>query len=137
MPMDAAQLTLAKLNSFLGGKGGEWGSETAPTGAALPAEVRSRARELGNQGHTAAAGDLLLQGAIRVKANLPAALLDEFEQTVLPQAESQNLRASIGGNLALLRHTAATAPANTGPAGLNQPTSAAKPGLLGKLFKRG
>jgi len=102
--MDAAQLTLAKLNSVLGGKGGEWGSEAGPSGAALPIQVRGRARELGNQGQTAAAVNLLLDHAQKAKVHLPGPLLDEIERNVLPQAENQTLRGSLGGALAVLRH---------------------------------
>jgi len=123
--MDAAQLTLAKLNSVLGGKGGEWGSEEAPTGAALPVAGRSRARELGNAGQTAAATDLLLRHAQQAHLHLPAGLLDEIEHTVLPQADNQNLRASLGGALAVLRHL----PTNQRAGGIG--------GLFSKLFGRG
>ena len=131
MPLDAAQLTLAKLNSFLGGKGGEWGSEAPPAGAALPVTTRSKARELGNAGKTAAACDLLLKGALESGVGLPAALLDEIERTVLPTADNQGLRASIGGNLAVLRHNAATGAGS-------RPAAATKSGgFFGKLFKRG
>ena len=104
MPMDSAQLTLAKLNSVLGGKGGEWGVEEPPAGAALPVAIRGKARELGNQGHTAAAVDLLLREAQRVQFRVPNSLLDEVEHNVLPLADNQATRASIGGALAGLRH---------------------------------
>ena len=126
MPMDAAQLTLAKLNSYLGGKGGEWGSELPPSGAAVPAEIRGRARELGNQGKTAEAADLLLQQAVLAKAALPPALLDEVEARVLPAATNQNTRASMGGNLALLRHRSPAA----------SPAKPATGSLLNRLFGR-
>jgi hypothetical protein len=108
MPMDAAQLTLAKLNSFLGGKGPEWGTEEAPAGAALPVSVRGQARILGNEGHTAQAADLLLKHALTANVRIPAHLLDEVERAVLPAADSQSLRSSLGGNLAVLRHNAAS-----------------------------
>jgi len=123
MPMDAAQLTLAKLNSVLGGKGGEWGVEEPPAGAALPVEVRGKARQLGNDGHTAAAVDLLLREAQRVQFRVPGSILDEVERNVLPQAENQSTRASIGGALAVLRHLPAT-------------TGKAKGNFLSRLFKR-
>ena len=116
MPLDAAQLTLAKLNSVLGGKGVEYSAapQQGPVGL-LPTEVRGKARELGNQGKTAAAVDLLLHHAQTARIQLPPPLLDEIERNVLPQATDQNLRASLGGALAVLRHMPA-APA--GPAGL-------------------
>jgi len=117
--MDAAQLTLAKLNSLLGGKGGEWGSEQAPSDAVLPLNIRSRARELGNAGQTAAATALLLEHAQKVRVHLPAALLDEIERNVLPQADNQNLRGTLGGALAVLRHVPAGPPAR-GVGGLFQ-----------------
>jgi len=124
MPLDAAQLTLAKLNSALGGRGGEWGSEAGPSGAALPIQIRGKARELGNQGQTAAAVDLLLGHAQKAKVHLPGPLLDEIERTVLPQADNQQLRASLGGALAVLRHVPAPGAANSSGAG----------GFLAKLF---
>jgi len=119
--MDAAQLTLAKLNSVLGGKGVEYSAapQQGPTGL-LPVEIRGKARELGNQGHTAAAVDLLLKHAQGARIQIPAPLLDEIERTVLPQADNQNLRASLGGALAVLRH----APAKSSG------------GFLSKLFGR-
>ena len=118
--MDAAQLTLAKLNSMLGGKGGEWGTEAPPSGALLPIEIRGRARELGNQGQTAAAVNLLLDHAQKAKVWLPGPLLDEIERNVLPSADNQTLRGSLGGALAVLRHQPAP--------------GAQKTGLFSKLF---
>lgn len=116
--MDAAQLTLAKLNSVLGGKGGEWGSEAGPSGAALPVEIRGQARQLGNAGQTAAAVNLLLGHAQTVRAHVPAPLLDEIERNVLPQADSQSLRASLGGALAVLRHAPAAGARSTSAGGI-------------------
>jgi hypothetical protein len=117
MPLDAAALTLAKLNSVLGGKGGEWGSEAPPTGAALDSSTRARARELGNEGLTVAAVDLLLSGAQQVKFAVPPSLLDEIEQTVLPQANDAQL-ATIGGALAVLRGVRSGADMTTSQGGL-------------------
>jgi hypothetical protein len=132
--MDAGQMTLAKLNSFLGGKGPEWGVEAAPSGAALPIQVRGYARELGNAGKTAEAADYLLKNAVLAKVGIPATMLSEIESTILPQATSQSLRASIGGNLALLRNSGGRLGGGAGAASTG--TSSVQ-NLFHRLFGRG
>lgn len=134
MPMGAAELTLAKLNSALGGVGGEWGSEAGPSGAALDAEVRSRARKLGNEGQTALAAELLLQAAAGVRAQLPGALLDEIEANIVPVSPNpQSLLGTLAGLRAASGPGVGTAP---GAARAAQP-GGKKPGLFGRLFGRG
>jgi hypothetical protein len=122
MPMGPAELTLVKLNSVLGGKGGEWGSEEGPQGAALAAEVRSRARQLGNAGDTAGAAELLLKAAAQARAPIPANLLAEVEQNILPGAANpQGLATAIA--------TLRTVPAAAGAQG-------GKPSFFKRLFGR-
>jgi len=120
--MGPADLTLAKLNSVLGGKGGEWGSEDGPSGAALPVAIRGEARRLGNAGQPAAAAELLLNHAAQVRAHISPALLAEVEQNILPAAAN---KAGLQATLAQLR----AIPASGGKA-------SGKGGVFGKLFGR-
>jgi len=124
MPMGPAELTLAKLNSVLGGKGGEWGSEEGPTGALVSAEVRGRARQLGNSGQTAAAAELLLQAALQSRIALPPQLLAEIEQNIAPTSpNAAGLRNTIAG----LRSVAASG---------SRPGGGVKKSFFSKLFGR-
>jgi len=123
--MGPAELTLAKLNSILGGKGGEWGVEQGPTGAILPQHIRSQARELGNSGQTGAAAELLLQYALNARAPLPAGLLSEIEQNIVPKSANP---AALQTTLAGLRNVVAT--------GAKVGTSAKKPSIFSKIFGR-
>lgn len=122
MPMGPANLTLAKLNSVLGGKGGEWGSEDGPSGAVLPVAIRSEARRLGNAGQPGAAAELLLNHAAAARAQLSPALLAEVEQNILPVSQNP---AGLQATLAKLRAI---------PAGGSKQSGAG--GIFSKLFGR-
>lgn len=122
--MGPADLTLVKLNSALGGVGTEWGSDQGPAGAALPVEIRSKARELGNVGQPAAAAELLLKSASKAGAAIPAALLDEIDQNIAPTAQDPAVLRAL---TASLRNTSASR--NQGPEGK-------KSGLFSRLFGR-
>ena len=126
MPMGPADLTLVKLNSVLGGKGGEWGSESGPSGAALPVEIRSKSRELGNAGQPAAAAELLLQHALAARVQVPLALLTEIQQNIVPLSPNQ------AGMQQLISQLQAI---SAGGAGRSS-ASGKKPSVFSKLFGR-
>jgi len=123
MPMGPADLTLAKLNSVLGGKGGEWGSEEGPSGAALPVAIRGEARRLGNAGQPAAAAELLLNHAAKVRAPISPALLAEVEQNIVPIAANPT---ALQATVASLRAIPATTGKDAGKGG----------NMFSKLFGR-
>jgi len=122
--MGPADLTLAKLNSALGGVGTEWGSDKGPAGAALPVEIRSQARSLGNAGQPAAAAELLLQSALKSGAAIPVALLAEIDQNIASTAEDPTALQALTANLR-----------NVSTSGGNR-SGDRKPGLFGRLFGR-
>lgn len=124
MVMGSAELTVAKLNSVLGGVGAEWGSDQGPSGAVLPAQVRSQARQLSNSGQTSAAAELLLRSALSKGVHLPGPLLAEIEQNFAGPDEHS---AAILSTVAALR----AIPAGGGAAG------GKKGGLFSRLFGRG
>ena len=125
--MSPAELTLMKLNSILGGKGGEWGSESGPSGAVLPVEVRSKSRQLGNAGQPAAAAELLLQHSLRAKVPLPMPLLNEVERTIVPVAQNPAALQQLLGQLRAI---------TAGGGGGSSAHAGKKPSVFGRLFGR-
>jgi len=124
MPMGPADLTLVKLNSAVGGVGSEWGSDQGPAGAALPVEVRSQARNLGNAGQPAAAAQVLLQAALSAKVPIAPALLDEVVANIVPVAQDP---AALQTLVANLRNVSASGASAGGKS---------KGGFFGRLFGR-